>query len=140
MDKEEWDIPSGSEGEARGMNSSIGNDEKKSDGHGERKDLVELAETVRSLQKEVQSCREDNERMFNQINDRLMHNFNLMQRQMMTDSNSGCRKERKVHSRKDSDKEHKRSRSVSKRRGKHHSSLPSRKDSDSSDESMGSLD
>ncbi len=76
MDREEGEILSGLEGEARGVNISIGNEETKSNGHGERKYLVELVETVRSLQKELQSCREDNERMFNHINDRLIVKFN----------------------------------------------------------------
>ena len=44
MDREEGEIPIDSEGEARGMNASIGNKETWSDGHGERKDSVELAE------------------------------------------------------------------------------------------------
>ena len=78
MVREEGEIPIDSEGEARGMNVNIGNEETRSDGHGERKDSVELAETVRSLQREVQSCREDNEKMFNHLNDRLMHNLTLM--------------------------------------------------------------
>ena len=122
------------------MNVSIGNEETRSDGHGERKDSVELAETVRSLQREVQSGRADNEKMFNQLNDRLMHNLTLMQRQMMTESDSGHRKGRQGHSRKEFPKEHKHSRNASKRRREHHFSSPSRKDSDSSEESISSLD
>ncbi len=49
MDREEGEIPNGSKGEARGMNIGIGNEETKSDGHGERQDSVELVENVRSL-------------------------------------------------------------------------------------------
>ena len=58
----------------------------------------------------------------------------------MTNSDSGHRKGRKGHSRKESPKEHKRSRNASKRRREHHSSSPSRKDFDSFEESMRNLD
>ena len=96
MKREEGEIPRGSEGEVRGMNVNIGNAETNSDGHGERKKSVELAETVKSLQKEVQSCRADNERMLNQLNDTLVHNLNLIQRQMMMDSDSRRKNEMKI--------------------------------------------
>jgi len=49
MEREEGEIIGVSEGEARGMNVSIGNAKTNSDGHGERKESVELAETVKSL-------------------------------------------------------------------------------------------
>ena len=47
---------------------------------------MELAETVKSLQKQVQSYQVDNERMFIQLNDGVMHNLNEIQRQMVLDS------------------------------------------------------
>ena len=63
MEGEEEEIFGGSEGEIRGLNDTFGNEEINSDGHGEQKESVKLAETVKSLHKEVQSYREDNERM-----------------------------------------------------------------------------
>ena len=49
MEREEGEIPIGSEGEMRGQNNSVGNTEINFDGHGERKESAELAETVKSL-------------------------------------------------------------------------------------------
>ena len=51
-----------------------------SNGHVGRKESAKLAETVKSLQKEVQSYKADNERMLIQLNDRLAHNLNEIQR------------------------------------------------------------
>ena len=44
-----------------------------SDGHVDRKESTTLVETVKSLQKEVQSYKADNERMLIQLNERLAH-------------------------------------------------------------------
>jgi len=76
--KEEF--PCDSKGELRGLNDTVGNEEVNFDGHGERKESAELAETVKSLQKEVQSYKADNERMLIQLNDRMVHNLNEIQR------------------------------------------------------------
>ena len=61
MEGGEIDCSSGEE--AMGLNINIGNEEIKSSGHRERFELVELVEAMRSLKMEVQSCREDNERL-----------------------------------------------------------------------------
>ena len=80
MEGEEEEILGGSEGEIRGLHDTVGNEEVNSDGHGGQKESAKLEETVKSLQKEVQSYREDNERMLQQLNDRLVHNLNEIQR------------------------------------------------------------
>jgi hypothetical protein len=51
------------EDEVRGLHVNMGNAETESNGRRSRVELVELDETMRSLQREVQSYREDNERM-----------------------------------------------------------------------------
>ena len=53
MEGGEEEIFGGSEGEMRGLNDTIGNEEINSDGHGEWKEFAKLVETVKSLQKEV---------------------------------------------------------------------------------------
>ena len=78
MDREEGEIPSDEEVGRR--NDTVGNEEMDSDGHVGRKESAKLAETVKSLQKEVQSYKADNERMLIQVNDRLTHNLNEIQR------------------------------------------------------------
>jgi len=130
MEGEEGKIPDGSEGEIRGMNVTIGNVETNSDWHGERKESMELAEMVKSLQKEVQSYRADNERMLIQLNDRLVHNLNEIQRYMGSDSMR----------RRDPYKEWKRSIGVSKSRRLRYSSSSSRGSFDSPEESRSSPD
>jgi hypothetical protein len=49
------------EEEVRGLNINI--EEIESNGHRKRMESLELVETIRSLKMEVQSCRDDNERM-----------------------------------------------------------------------------
>ena len=73
MDREEGELPSDEEVGRR--NDTIGNEEMDSDGHVGRKESSKLAETVKSLQKEVQSYKADNERMLIQLNERLMHSL-----------------------------------------------------------------
>ena len=51
MEREEGELPL--DGEAGGMNDIVGNEEMNSDGHVGRKESTKLAETVKSLQKEV---------------------------------------------------------------------------------------
>ena len=95
MDREERKLPSDEEVGRR--NDTVGNKEMNSDGHVGRKESAKLAETVKSLQKEVQSYKADNERMLIQLNDRLVHNLNEIQRQMGSNSRrrKGSHKEMK---------------------------------------------
>lgn len=86
MEREAGEILIRSQGEIRGLNNSVGNEEINYDGHGGRKESAELAEIFKSLHKEVRSYREDNERMLQHLNDRLVHNLNEIQRQMNSDS------------------------------------------------------
>ena len=125
MEGEEEEIFGGSEGEMRGLNDTVGNEEINYNGHGERKESTKLAETVKSLQKEVQSYKEDNNRMLQQLNDMLVHNLNEIQRQM----NPYFRK------RKESQKEKKHARSVSKSKKPRYSSPSSGGSSNFSKES-----
>lgn len=89
MEGGEEEIFGGSEGEMRGLNDTIGNEEINSDGHGERKAFAELSKTIKSLQKEVQSYKEENEKLLQQLNDRLVHSLNEIQRQMSSDPRKG---------------------------------------------------
>jgi len=130
MEGEEGEICGGSEGEVRGMDVTVGNAEMNSDGDGEIKESVELAETIKSFQKEVQSYRVDNERILIQINDRLVHILNEIQRRMSSDSRR----------RRDPYKERKRSRGFSKSRRPCYSSSSSRGSFDSPEESRSSPD
>jgi len=51
MEGEEGEFLYDSEGEIRGMNDTVRNAETNSDGHGGRRESVELDETVKILQK-----------------------------------------------------------------------------------------
>jgi hypothetical protein len=51
------------ERESKGQNISVGNVETKSNGHRSRVEPTELVETMRSLRMEVQSYRDDNEKI-----------------------------------------------------------------------------
>ena len=53
MEGEEEEILGGSEGELKGWDDTVGNEGMNSDGHVGRKEFAKLAETVKSLQKEV---------------------------------------------------------------------------------------
>ena len=57
----EGEFPSGKE--VGRMTDMVGNKEMDSDGHIGRKESAKLAKNVKSLQKEVQSYKADNERM-----------------------------------------------------------------------------
>ena len=74
MEREEGELPS--DGELGGMNNTVRNEEMNSDGHGGRKETAKLADTVKSLQKEVQSYKVDNEQILIHLNDTLVHNLN----------------------------------------------------------------
>jgi hypothetical protein len=67
--------------EAKGQNISVGNAETESNGHKGRGEQETLIETVRSLRIEVQSYKEDNERLIreqNQINYQVMQSLNKL--------------------------------------------------------------
>jgi len=53
MEREEEKILGGSEGEIRGLNDTVRNEDKNSNGHGGGKESADIAETIKSLQKEV---------------------------------------------------------------------------------------
>jgi len=61
MEREEGEIPSDEEVER--MKDRFGIEEMNSNRHVGRKESAKLVETVKSLQKEVQSYKADNERM-----------------------------------------------------------------------------
>jgi len=123
MEREEGEFPS--EEEVGRRNDHVGNKEMNSDGHVGRKESAKLAETVKSLQKEVWSYKANNERMLIQFNDRRVHNLSEIQRQMGSDSRR----------RKDSHKKKKRPKGASKSTKSRYSSPSSRESSDSSEES-----
>ena len=102
MEREEGELPSDEEVGRR--NDHVANEEMNSDGHVGRKESAKLANTVKSLQKKVQIYKADIDRMLIQLNDRLVHNLNEIQRQMGSDSRR----------RKSSHKEKKRSKYASK--------------------------
>ncbi len=128
MDREEGELPSDEEVGRR--NYTIGNEEMDSDGHVGRKESATLVETVKSLQKEVQSYKADNERMLIQLNERLAHSLSEIQRQMGSDS----RRRRGPYEKK------KRSRDVCKSKKSHYSSSSSEESSDLPKESESSRD
>jgi len=78
MDREEGELPSDEEVGRR--NDHIRNEEMNSNGHVGRKESAKLAKIVKSLQKEVQSYKADNERMLIQLNERLTHSLSEVQR------------------------------------------------------------
>jgi len=78
MEREEGELPSDEEAGRR--KDTVGNEEMNYDGHVGRKESAKLDEIVKSLQKEVQSYKADNERMLIQLNDRLTYNLNEIQR------------------------------------------------------------
>ena len=78
MDKEEGELPSDEEVGRR--NNTVGNEEMNSDGHVHRKESTKFAKTFKSLQKEVQSYKANNERILIQLNDRLVYKLNEIQR------------------------------------------------------------
>jgi hypothetical protein len=59
----------------------MGNAETESNGHRSKVEPVELVETMRSLQKEVQSYRVDNERMM-RAHEEILQSLNMLQKQV----------------------------------------------------------
>jgi hypothetical protein len=66
--------------EIRGMYVNIGNEGTNSNGHGEGKEeSMNLVETIKILQKDVQSYKDDNERLMKSKEQQEGFNINLMQ-------------------------------------------------------------
>ena len=71
--------------EVEGQNTRVGNVETKSNGCRGKGEKETLIETVRSLNMEVQSYKEDNERLMrekSQINSQVLPSLNQLQREM----------------------------------------------------------
>jgi BioD-like phosphotransacetylase family protein len=88
---EEGEGASSHDKEAKGKNTIVGNAETESNGCKERGEQEMLIEIVRSLNMEVQSYKEDNERLMRekiQINARVLQSLNQFQRQTKKGSNS----------------------------------------------------
>jgi predicted RNase H-like nuclease (RuvC/YqgF family) len=75
------------EDEIKGLHISLGNVETESNGHRSRVEYVKLAKTMKRLQREVKSYKEENERLIraqkeqNQINTQLRQSLNNLRRQ-----------------------------------------------------------
>jgi hypothetical protein len=99
-----WDMEEGEgafshEKEAKGQNISVGNAETKSNTHKNRGEQETLLETVRSLNIEMQSYKEDNEKMMreqNQINAQVMQSLNQLHRQAKNGSDSRHEEEGRI--------------------------------------------
>ena len=124
----EGEIHCSSREEARDINITIRNEEIEFDGHRERFESAELVEIIRSLKMEVQSCREDNERLIraqekkNKLNDKLVQSLNQLRKERKRESGSRHQNENISHPRRESYKIHMHSRSAS-RDIKHHYSV-----------------
>ena len=67
------------EEDAMGENVRVGNDETRSNGRIFQDNPPDIAATMRSLRVELQSCREDNERMLKAQEDQNQINATIMQ-------------------------------------------------------------
>ena len=91
---DEGEFPYNHGEDAKGQDMSVGNAETKTNGHRENVNPREFVETMRSLRMEVQSYREDNERLLkaqeqqNELNTQLVQSLNMLQRQMKMGSTS----------------------------------------------------
>jgi phosphomevalonate kinase len=88
--------------ESKGQNISVGNAETKSNGHMSRGEQETLIETMRSLKIEVQSYKEDNERLMreqNQINSQVMKILNQLHRQARNGLDLRQEEEERYHER-----------------------------------------
>jgi hypothetical protein len=104
QEMEEGEGASSHDKEAKGQNIRVGNAETESNGHKGRGEQETLIETVRSLKIEVQSYKEDNERLMreqNQINSQVMQSLNQLQRKTKRGSNSKQEEEGRYHERRD---------------------------------------
>jgi hypothetical protein len=112
------------EDEVKGLHVSMGNVETKSNGHRSRVEPIELVETMRSLQKEVKSYREYNERMMRDHQEEILQSLNMMQKQVNKDSgtkqaSSARQKQHPDHDRRDDHGGSRKSRSVSRHHHRH---------------------
>jgi hypothetical protein len=83
------------EDEIRGMYVNMGNEGTNSNGHGEGKEeSMNLVETIKSLQKDVQSYKDDNERLMKakekqeDFNIKLMHSLDTIEKKMDKENDS----------------------------------------------------
>jgi hypothetical protein len=123
QEMEEGEGASNHDKEAKGQNISVGNAETESNRHQARGEQETLIETMRSLKIEVQSYKEDNERLIreqNQINSQVMQSLNQLQRKTKNGSNSKQEEEGRCHERRDDHRRTGYSRSAS-RTHRHHS-------------------
>ena len=69
--------------EVRGLNINMGNEETKFNGHRESFDPIELVEAMRSMKMEVQSYREDNEKLIRtqEKKNKLVQSLNQLQKE-----------------------------------------------------------
>ena len=65
--------------DAMGENVRVGNDEIESNGRRNQETPLDIAATMRSLRVELQSCREDNERMLKAQEDQNQINVAILQ-------------------------------------------------------------
>jgi hypothetical protein len=136
--------PYSHEEEVRGLNISVGNEETKSNGIEREMEPLELVETMRSLNMEVQSCRDDNERLLkvqekqNQLNTQLLQSLNQLQRKIKNGLGSRHEEEGRSHARRDSHRISRHSRSATKTQRHHYSPTHSTKKSYASEESKSS--
>jgi hypothetical protein len=113
------------EEEVRGLNINI--EEIESNEHRKRMESLELVETIRSLKMEVQSCRDDNERMLkaqeekNQLNTQLLQSLNHLQKKMKNGSGSRYEEGGRVHSRRENHGRSRHSRSATRTQRHHYS-------------------
>ena len=101
---EEYEGASSHDKEAEGQDTRVCNAETESNGHKGKREQEMLIEMVRSLKMEVQSYKEDNEKLMRekiQINDRVLHILNELQRQKKKGSNSRQEEEGRCHERRD---------------------------------------
>jgi hypothetical protein len=73
--------------EVIGLHVSVGNAKIKSNGHKNIVEPVELVETMRSLQKEAQSYRADNEKMM-RTREELLQSLNMLHKKVNKDSST----------------------------------------------------
>jgi hypothetical protein len=109
------------EDEIRGMYVNMGNEGTNSNGHGEGKEeSMNLVETIKSLQKDVQSYKDDNERLMKSkeqqegFNIKLMQSLDIIEKKMDKENDSSKSGSHRSHD------ERRRTRSV----GRHHHHSP----------------
>jgi hypothetical protein len=93
---EEAQVTYSQEDEIRGMDVHLGIEGTNSNGHGdERNENMNMAETIKNLQKDVQSHKDDNERLMrskeqeDEFNMKLMQSLNRIEKKLDKESGSG---------------------------------------------------